>query len=65
MMYRSPLRPRVGSLGFDAVADEVFRDVVFARVGERMSLLDTARVVTDLGRVPAGYATMKRTWRVG
>jgi hypothetical protein len=49
------------SLGFDAVADEVFRDLVIARVVEPTSLLDTARVLTDLGRAPASYATMKRT----
>ena len=49
------------SLGFDAVADEVFRDLVIARVVEPTSLLDTARILTDLGRAPASYATMKRT----
>jgi hypothetical protein len=49
------------SLGFDAVGEEVFRDLVVARVVEPTSLLDTARVLTDLGRAPASYATMKRT----
>ncbi len=49
------------SLGFDAVGDEVFRDLVIARIVEPTSLLDTARVLTDLGRRPASYATMKRT----
>jgi hypothetical protein len=49
------------SLGFDAVGDEVFRDLVIARVVEPSSLLDTARVLTDLGRAPVSYATMKRT----
>ncbi len=48
-------------LGFDAVGDEVFRDLVIARVVEPTSLLDTARVLTDLGRRPASYSTMKRT----
>ncbi len=48
-------------LGFDAVGDEVFRDLVVARVVEPTSLLDAGRVLTDLGRVPASYATMKRT----
>jgi hypothetical protein len=48
-------------LGFDAVADAVFRDLVISRVVEPTSLLDTARVLSDLGRTPAGYATMKRT----
>ena len=37
------------SLGFDAVGDEVFRDLVLARVVELTSLLDAARVLTDLG----------------
>jgi hypothetical protein len=49
------------SLGFDAVADEVFRDLVIARVVEPTSLLDAARVLRDLRRSPASYATMKRT----
>jgi hypothetical protein len=39
----------------------VFRDLVIARVVEPTSLLDTARVLTDLGRRPARYSTMKRT----
>ena len=47
-------------LGFDAVGDEVFRDLVIARVVEPTSLLDTARVLSDLGRSPASYATLKR-----
>src|SRR5690625_4901865 len=49
------------SLGFDALADEVFRDLVVARVVEPTSLLDSGRVLTDRGQRPAGYATMKRT----
>src|SRR5690606_4415553 len=49
------------SLGFDALADGVFRDLVVARVVEPTSLLDSGRVLTDLGQKPAGYATMKRT----
>jgi len=48
-------------LGFDALGDEVFRDLVLARVVEPTSLLDSARVLTDLGRRSASYATMKRT----
>jgi hypothetical protein len=50
-------------LGFDTVDDDVFRDLVIARVVEPTSLLDTGRVLTDLGREPASYATMKRTLR--
>ena len=49
------------SLGFDAVDDDVFRDLVISRIVEPTSLLDTGRVLTDLGRTPASYATMKRT----
>ena len=48
-------------LGFDAVGDEVFRDLVLARIVEPTSLLDAARVLTDLGRTPVSYATMRRT----
>jgi hypothetical protein len=48
-------------LGFDAVDDRVFADLVIARVVEPTSLLDVGRVLRDLGRDPASYATMKRT----
>jgi len=48
-------------LGFEAVGDDVFRDLVLARVVEATSLLDSGRVLTDLGQRPASYATMKRT----
>ena len=47
-------------LGFDTLGDRVFRDLVLARVVEPTSLLDVGRVLTDLGRSPASYATMKR-----
>jgi transposase len=49
------------SLGFDSVDDTVFRDLVIARIVEPTSLLDTGRVLTDLGVRPASYSTMKRT----
>jgi hypothetical protein len=53
-------------LGFDALADPVFTDLVLARVVEPTSLRDVGRVLTDLGRRPASYATMKRALaRVG
>ncbi|RPF28104.1 hypothetical protein EDD32_2613 [Georgenia muralis] len=39
------------ALGFDTVGDAVFRDLVIARIVEPTSLLDTGRVLTDLGRV--------------
>lgn len=48
-------------LGFDVVGDEVFRDLVIARIVEPTSILDTARVLTDLGRMPASEKTMRRT----
>jgi len=32
------------------VADAVFQDLVISRIVEPTSLLDTARVLTDLGR---------------
>ncbi len=49
------------SLGFDVLGDEVFRDLVVCRVVEPTSLLDAGRVLRDLGRAPASYATLKRT----
>jgi len=53
------------SLGFDAVGDgdEVFRDLVIARVVEPTSLLDADRVLAELGRVSASLSTRKRTLR--
>ncbi len=47
-------------LGFDALGDRVFADLVIARVVEPTSLLDVGRILRDLGRAPASYATMKR-----
>lgn len=51
------------SLGFDVVDDEVFRDLVIARVVEPTSLLDADRVLAELGRVSASHSTRKRTLR--
>jgi hypothetical protein len=48
-------------LGFDALDDHTFRDLVIARVVEPTSLLDVDRVLADLGRVSASLATRKRT----
>ena len=48
-------------LGFSVVEDETFRDLVIARIAEPTSILDTGRVLTDLGRVPASEKTMRRT----
>jgi hypothetical protein len=50
-------------LGFGALGDEVFRDLVIARVAEPASLLDTDRVLAELGRVSASLSTRKRTLR--
>jgi hypothetical protein len=52
-----------GSLGFDAVGDEVFRDLVIARVVEPTSLLDVDRVLAEMGRASASLSTRKRTLR--
>ena len=51
------------SLGFDVVDDEVFRDLVIARVVEPTSLLDVDRVLAEMGRVAASLSTRKRTLR--
>jgi hypothetical protein len=49
------------SLGFDALGDDVFRDLVIARIVEPTSILDTGRVLIDLGCKPASEKTMRRT----
>jgi hypothetical protein len=52
------------SLGLDdAVGDDVFRDLVIARVVEPTSLLDVDRVLAELGRTAASLSTRKRTLR--
>ena len=40
----------VTALGFNGIEDEVFRDLVIARVVEPTSLLDASRVLWDLAR---------------
>jgi Transposase DDE domain len=47
-------------LGFGVLADDTFRDLVIARIVEPTSILDTGRVLTDLGRSPASEKTMRR-----
>ncbi len=49
------------ALGFDAVGDTVFRDLVISRIVEPTSILDTPRVLTDVGRQPVNERTMRRT----
>ena len=48
------------SLGFGVVGDDTFRDLVIARIVEPTSVLDTGRVLTDLGQNPASEKTMRR-----
>jgi hypothetical protein len=48
-------------LGFGVLGDEVFRDLVLARVVEPTSILDAGRVLADLGRKAASDKTMRRT----
>ena len=50
-----------GDLGFDVLDDEVFRDLVLARVVEPTSILDIGRVLAELGRKAASDKTMRRT----
>jgi hypothetical protein len=51
------------SLGFDTLGDEVFRDLVIARVVEPTSLSDADRVLAEMGRRSASLSTRKRTLR--
>ena len=49
-------------LGFESAtkADNVFRDLVLARIIEATSKIDAERVLTEVGVEPASYATLKR-----
>jgi hypothetical protein len=49
-------------LGLDRAAggDEVFRDLVLARIIEPVSKLDSLRVLEEAGVAPVSYATLKR-----
>ncbi len=47
-------------LGFVAVADPVFRDLVIARIAGPASKLDSLRVLADLGAEVASYKTIDR-----
>jgi hypothetical protein len=53
-------------LGFDAAAggDEVFRQLVLARIVEPTSKLDSVRVLEEVGVPAASYPTMNRRLRV-
>ena len=48
-------------LGFGVLGDDVFRDLVLARVVEPTSILGTGRVLGGLGRKAASDKTMRRT----
>lgn len=48
------------ALGFDVVGDEAFFQLVLARLVEPTSMLDSARVLTELGIVPVHRARMHR-----
>ncbi len=49
-------------LGFESVTkgDNVFRDLVLARIIEPSSKIDAERVLSEVGVEPASYATVKR-----
>ena len=47
-------------LGFDAVGDAVFRDLVISRIVEPTSKLDASRVLADLGARLVSYKTIDR-----
>jgi DDE family transposase len=47
-------------LGFDAVEDPVFRDLVIARIVEPTSKIDSLRILADLGAEPVSYKTIDR-----
>ncbi len=47
-------------VGFDAVEDAVFRDLVIARIVEPTSKVDSLRVLADLGAEPVSYRTIQR-----
>lgn len=47
-------------LGFDVLADWVFRDLVIARIVEPTSKLDAGRVLADLGANTVSYRTIAR-----
>lgn len=52
------------TLGFDAIGDAVFKDLVIARIVEPTSKLDATRVLTDLGVDAVSYSTIQRHLRL-
>lgn len=51
------------ALGFDQIRDEAFFQLVVARLVEPTSMLDSARVLAELGIDPVHRSTMKRCLR--
>jgi hypothetical protein len=47
-------------LGFDVVADRVFRDLVVPRIVEPTSKLDASRVLAGFGAKALSYRTIQR-----
>jgi hypothetical protein len=47
-------------LGFGRLGDDVFKDLVVARITEPTSLLDVDRVLDEMGERPASLSTRKR-----
>lgn len=54
------IRSAWDALGFDVVADEGFFQLVLARLVEPTSMVDSRRVLEDLGVAPVHYSTFKR-----
>ena len=48
-------------LGFDAVGDDVFKDLVLARIIEPVSKLDTIRVIEELGLASPSHSAILRS----
>jgi len=48
-------------VGFGAVKDQVFKDLVIAQIVEPTSLFDVDRVLTELGQTAASLSTRNRT----
>ena len=48
------------ALGFDVIADEGFFQLVLARLVEPTSMVDSRRVLEELGVTPVHYSTFKR-----
>ncbi len=54
------IRTAWNALGFDVIADEGFFQLVLARLVEPTSMVDSRRVLEELGVTPVHYSTFKR-----